>query len=75
MVSNDNLMLEGMKILASINVEDFNQPKEVIQIADTIINILCINNYYYGTGVYEKFEIDKQKQSLKNAILNYKTSC
>lgn len=67
MVDYNSFVLEGIKILFNDNKNElFND------ICDPLINILCIKNYYYSTGIYKYDDANEQKELLKKAILSYR---
>lgn len=39
---------------------------------DPLINILCIENYYHATGVYDLDDANEQARLLKDAISKYR---
>lgn len=41
---------------------------------DPLINILCMENYYHATGIYDLDDANEQVRLLKDAISKYQLS-
>lgn len=67
MVDYSSFVLEGIKIIFSDNKKGFFN-----DIYDPLINILCIENYYYATGIYKSDDANEQMELLKKAIIDYR---
>lgn len=63
MVDYNSLVLEGLKILFSDKNNEL-----VKKLYDPLINILCIEDYYVATGIYDSEDASKQIEKLKKAI-------
>ncbi|MDP8771910.1 hypothetical protein QZR43_04825 [Serratia marcescens] len=72
MVSNDNLMLEGMKILIDGYDHKGEKSECINEVSDSLINFLCAKGYFYATGTYNDDEVNEQSECLKKAIFKYK---
>lgn len=71
MVDYNNFALEGIKILFTDNEKDFIKRSFFKDIYDPLINILCLENYYNATGVYDLDDANEQARLLKDAISKY----
>lgn len=67
MVDYNSLVLEGLKIRFSDKNNEF-----VKKLYDPLINILCIEDYYFATGIYDSEDASKQIEKLKKAINDYR---
>ncbi|EFD1118050.1 hypothetical protein FER11_18190 [Escherichia coli] len=67
MVDYNSLVLEGLKILFFDKNNEF-----VKKLYDPLINILCIEDYYFVTGIYDSEDASKQIEKLKKAINDYR---
>ncbi|HFL8984731.1 TPA: hypothetical protein ACNE2B_003636 [Escherichia coli] len=67
MVDYNSLVLEGLKILFFDKNNEF-----VKKLYDPLINILCIEDYYFVTGIYDSENASKQIEKLKKAINDYR---
>ena len=67
MVDYNSLVLEGLKILFFDKNNEF-----VKKLYDPLINILCIEDYYFSTGIYDSEDASKQIEKLKKAINDYR---
>ncbi|MEC5319653.1 hypothetical protein VSX61_12000 [Brenneria populi subsp. brevivirga] len=67
MADYNSFVLEGIKILFADKNKVF-----VKEICDPLINILCIENYYFATGVYNYDDAKEQTELLKKALLSYR---
>lgn len=55
MADYNSFVLEGIKIIFAENNKEF-----IKEICEPLINILCIEEYYSATGVYNYDDADEQ---------------
>ncbi|MFT4332863.1 hypothetical protein ACJYXJ_15005 [Klebsiella pneumoniae] len=67
MADYNSVVLEGIKIIFADNNKEF-----IKEICEPLINILCIEEYYSATGIYNYDDADVQTKLLKNALRDYK---
>lgn len=72
MESYNSFVLEGIKIIFTDSERDAIDNYFVHDIFDSLINILCIESYYYATGIYKIEDANEEVELLRKAILNYK---
>lgn len=74
MVDYNSYVLEGIKILFTDNEKEFIKRDFFEDLYDPLINILCIENYYNATGIYDLDDANEQAILLKDAISKYQLS-
>ncbi|MEF8998148.1 hypothetical protein U9194_18180 [Escherichia coli] len=67
MADYNSFVLEGIKIIFADNNKEF-----IKEICEPLINILCIEEYYSATGIYNCDDAYEQTELLKNALRDYK---
>ncbi|EOT1258717.1 hypothetical protein ACNKCT_003478 [Cronobacter sakazakii] len=67
MADYNSFVLEGIKIIFADNNKEF-----IKEIYGPLINILCIEEYYSATGIYNYDDADEQTELLKKALRDYK---
>lgn len=67
MADYNSFVLEGIKIIFADNNKEF-----IKEICEPLINILCIEEYYSATEIYNCDDADVQTELLKNALRDYK---
>lgn len=67
MADYNSFVLEGIKIIFADNNKEF-----IKEICEPLINILCIEEYYFATGIYNYDDAYEQTELLKNALRDYK---
>ncbi|WFW12333.1 hypothetical protein NFJ59_18280 [Citrobacter freundii] len=72
MVDYNSFVLEGIKILFIDKENEFMKRDFFNDLYDPLINILCIENYYHATGVYDLDDANEQARLLKDAISKYR---
>lgn len=71
MVDYNGFVLEGIKIIFMDNEKEFIKRGFFKDLYDPLINILCIENYYRATGIYDLDDANEQARLLKDAISKY----
>lgn len=69
MADYNSFVLEGIKIIFADNNKEF-----IKEICEPLINILCIEEYYFATGIYNYDDADEQTELLKKAIFSYRNN-
>lgn len=71
MVDYNSFVLEGIKIIFMDNEKEFIKRDFFKDLYDPLINILCIENYYRATGIYDLDDANEQARLSKDAISKY----
>lgn len=71
MVDYNSFVLEGIKIIFMDNEKEFIKRDFFKDLYDPLINIMCIENYYRATGIYDLDDANEQARLLKDAISKY----